>query len=118
MKIAPQCKGVRPAILLNNAHWKVLLSQFRPKAVVMADGCYARKEIAYATPPEAHFSWDAFVLRYSTRASCVYILPPLDIIPIRWIAKLRVKGVLQMIMRVDQTWHEQVTVQINIDRLT
>jgi hypothetical protein len=44
----------------------------------------------------------------------MYILPPLNIIPIGWICEPGVKSELQMVVRIDEPRHDTKTAEINL----
>ena len=80
----------------------------------MADRRDPAQKVSYAAPPEAYVLGYRLILCDAISKRGMYVFSPLDVISVGWIAEIRIKSEMKMVMRVNQPWHNQKAAQVNV----
>jgi hypothetical protein len=105
---------MRPTKCPKHQDREVNAMKLGPLRIVMADGCNSAEQVSYSAPEQPHGARHVIMLCDNIVQSCVYVLPPLDVILIRRIGEVRKEGVLQMIVGVDEAGHEEETAEVDV----
>jgi hypothetical protein len=80
----------------------------------MADRRDPTQKVPYSAPPEAYVFGYRLILSDAISKRGMYVFSPLDVIPVGWIAKVRIESEMKVVMRVDQPWHNQKAAQVDV----
>jgi|SRR5580698_4646221 hypothetical protein len=81
---------------------------------MVTDCCDPAEKVSYSTPPKAKSFRDCPVLGDCLRKSIMYIVAPLDVIPIGWTPQPGEKCKLQMIVRIHQAGQKQKPTEVDL----
>ena len=81
---------------------------------MMAHRRDASQKVPYPAPPVANVLGYRSVRCDDIRKRGMDVFSPLEVIPVGWIAQVRKQREMQMVMRVDQSWHDQKAAQIDV----
>src|ERR1700722_6217384 len=106
--------GVRPPEIRQYMHREVSADEYWVKRIVMTYGCYSAEKVADRAPPEANvFRYRALTLNCRSLV-LLNVICPFFVVAIGAVAEIGVKGIFQMVVRVDQAREYQISLKVEL----
>src|SRR5215472_14918133 len=103
---------MRPPEIRNHTYWKIFVQEIGQYGVVMANRRNTTKQIPYRTPPQAHILRHRPVSRDRGLLVLLNVSCPILRVRIGSAAKIWKQPELEMVVRVDQSRQQQMTIEL------